>query len=221
MSKKYDLALAMTTYFNPHCKVPVGYRRKLYNDCIDSLTKVDWLNMNVLLVLRDDCSDEPPCSEILSHELSLDVDFKRQEKNLREDGNIFANCQEAAIIASEQAHWVLWLDSDSLVKPNAIRKLFDLVHMFPNHPAYGGFNSPLHETYEVKDGVAYKKSLTELGTLFRGIKSFQGGMWAQLCSANGVLQWPSFWPCTAPSVIQHTGKIGVNNPDGNDFDKDF
>lgn len=227
MLKKYDIAVSMGTYFDDHWRVNGEYRRELYLACIESLKKVNWLGTRVVLVLRDDCSTIPPERPEI---VGVDVDYLVRPKRLGSNESPFLNLQQGILEAGELGYWVLWLDSDGLVAHDCIKRLFDLVHVFPSHPAYGAFNSPVHEVLEdhraEKPGYVLKRSLTEHGTLFRSadLRSFDRGFWSGLCARkdnSGYFDFPKAWPCLAPSGIQHTGIVGVNNPKGEDFDVEF
>ncbi len=215
MTKPYDLAIAMATYFDPHYKVPAGYRRKLYDECIESLQKAKWFPIDsskVILTINDDNSTEPPSIPTLPIAVEAIAHKVKGEQ-------CFDNIWRALMRAKELGRWVINLDSDSLVKPHWISEAFRLVHAFPYHKAYGLFNTKYHETIENCDWYVKKKSLTELGMMFRA-DDLPSRRTSLLESLYGNA-WPEFHPCLRPSVVQHTGMIGVNNPQGDDFDPEF
>jgi hypothetical protein len=211
-SKPFDLAISLPTFFGSYGNgATAEYRRKLYEDCIKSLQNVkDWLGLKVIVVLRDDHSENPPEPPIIP---GISLSYLSQPEHLGMDGN----CWDALFAARDLGYWTLWLDCDSLVNHNFVRRAFDLVHTEPNAKAYSLFNSKYHRTIEDMGTYVRKSSITELGALFRSadLKT------TTPININEDLGSASYWPAAKPSLIQHTGRHGMNNPAGDDFDPDF
>lgn len=209
MTVVVDLAIALPTYFGEYGFVSNPYERATYyNACIQSLLNVNWLGLDVVIVLRDDCSSKPPELPAIPN---IKVDFKVQPTHLGMDGN----CWDAVFTAQKLGHWVLWLDCDGIMSKNCIRRAFEMIHKEPKAYAYSLYNSPYKPTLEKKEGYVLKSDLPELGAMWRStdLKITQPTRLAE------ALAGP--YPTLHPSGVQHIGLLGMNNPVGNDFDPEF
>lgn len=209
--KPYDLAIACPTYFGVYSRVDSSnYRRNLYRSCLQSLERVSWKGLRTLLIIRDDNSPEPPDIPMIK---GLDLNYKVQINHLGMDGN----CWDAVFTARDWGRWILWLDHDSLVAPDMVERAFNLVHQYPNAKGYSLYNSKYHPIFEDKGDHLLKKSMPELGALFRAedLTINEPTILSKALDPCGI------FPTLRPSVIQHTGRKGMNNPEEDDFDPEF
>ena len=214
---KYDIAVAMSTYFDPYGYVTThSYRRGLFHQALYSLRRVDWGDKKAVLVLRDDHSGISPNAEELRH-LGIDLDYKVRPTHSEE---INANYWECIWDAAQVGEWVLMMDDDGLACSDIIKRLWGLVELYPDSAVYGSYNSHLWPTVETKVGHVLKSYTTELGMLFRSADLTYKGTSLLATILNGRPQQDTY-PCLSPSAMQHQGAYGLNNGNHDDYDPDF
>ena len=199
---KYDVALATSTYFGGlygNVTDP-DYRRTMFAALCRSLYWLEKGNLNVCWVIGDDCSPSGPPENL---PVMIDTYVCTRTKNVGQPKNYMETVQRAC----ERADWVLVVDDDGEVAPDALERMFWLVDKYPKADCYGAFNSPYHQAVEVFDDHVLKQSNPEHGRFFR---SEWGGF--------GLTK--ELVPVLRPSAIQHCGKYGLNGT-ADDYDTDF
>lgn len=214
---RFDICISQATYFDAYERVPAGYRRMLWRNCLRSLAASDLRGLNVLLLVRDDGSAEPPTpQELLLAGATITVRCEPQPHT-----GFSPHLSATVRAACGYAQWVLWLDDDGLLHPRWLHEAQRLVHIYPASRAYGLFNSHYHPTVEDCGDHVLKPYLTELGMWFRSadycrLHEHSSLLGALLCQGD-----QRRFPCAAPSVVQHQGRLGFNNPRGDDYDPAF
>lgn len=199
-NKIYDVAIATSTYFGEYGNVPNrDYRMDLFLRLAQSLRISHLGAWRVLWLIHDDAS--PVFPEM--PKLPFDVMVLRRSKNIGQPQNYLSTVQHAAA----EANWVAVIDDDGEVKPDWLKRAFDLVAWFPEADCYGLYNSPYHPANRVEDGYVLKPSTCEHGRFFRA----KFGGWGPV--THDI-------PVTRPSVLQHCGKFGLNGTK-DDYDREF
>ena len=206
----YDLCIATTTFFGLYGTVSDGeYRKRLFLDEAESLSKMDKNGLRIVWLIHDDVSPEFPEIDVAG----VDLFIVRGMEKLGNTGAIPLAISRAVKFAPI----VLSLDSDGLIARDCLPRLWDLQRRYQQQNVFGTFNTKYHHTLEDRGDHVMKQSLCEHGILFRS------GVWVGKRPDYGLLSnltCEGPFPCLKPSGVQHTGQFGLNGT-MDDFDEKF
>ncbi|MCL1994458.1 MAG: glycosyltransferase [Spirochaetes bacterium] len=195
--------------------IPVYNRLDLLKIMADSLYKTV-IPVPYNIRVYDDCSTEFGLSELKG--LFPDAaSVRRNETNLRADGNMFAFYKDFLLSSDE---YLFNADSDIIFNKNCFVRALDLIGQ--TEGVLSVFNAPSHPVKEVVDeNFCIKETLGAAGTFFirkrvqeimGHFSALEGGQvigfdwkWSRFLSESNVRIF-----CTNASLVQHIGYRGQN-----------
>lgn len=217
--KPFQLAITTTTYFGTYDHVTdPNYRQRLWTLFLRSL-KDSLVGIRTCLLVYDDAS--PSISNGSWPEFPTYI--SRQSKHVGNNQNII----DAMNWAHDMAEFCLYVDSDAYFAPNWHQTLNETMNAHPHAAGWPLYNSPHYAQYVVprQDALCEKTHSGPFGLCYRtdARGKIGNGEWFE--AFIGALPGKDKATFIGPriSVIQHTGRYGINNKPGlsEDFDPLF
>lgn len=191
------------------------YRLGLFRKLVESLARTRWSGINPVWLLWDDNS---PTKWFPSRrDIDIDMIHHVQVAGPAQNANVVDSLNEAQKLAP----YTVCIDSDAIVHPEWVLKAFSLVEKYPNSPLYGLYNSKHHPVIDYNEfqsddeRTVFKHSNTIFGTLYRS--ECRGNRPTTEWCEQFVWRAPGttpIIPVLLRSVIQHTGRNGLNSREG-------